>query len=190
MKGLIASTAVLILLTMGCAPDAAEESTETGPAVLDEEVIAALQEQHPRLGDEPLPEPRPDGDSRPDDVPEPVRERLSDVVLERVTGDATFYADYFEGRRTASGIPFRQNQMVAAHRAYPFGTLLRVTNLANNKSVNVKVVDRGPFGAAARRPVLDVSRRAAQQLGFITAGRTQVRIDVLEWGRGVAGVIS
>jgi rare lipoprotein A len=115
-------------------------------------------------------------------------------VLQTVTGEATYYADIFEGRRTASGIPFRQNQMVAAHRGFPFGTLLRVTNLGNSKTVNVRVVDRGPFGngAEGRATIIDLSRRAAAQLGFADAGRALVRIEVLEWGEGLplpAGVI-
>jgi rare lipoprotein A len=190
MKGPIATAALLIFLAAGCAPDDRADPHTNGDGTLTAEALAALKAEHPRLGEDPLPEPRPNDDADPDRVPERVREQLPASVLEQVTGDATFYADYFEGRRTASGIPFRQNQMVAAHRAYPFGTLLRVTNLSNNQSVNVKVVDRGPFGAAARRPVIDLSRRAAQQLGFIAAGRTQVRIDVLEWGTGVAGAIS
>jgi rare lipoprotein A len=108
-------------------------------------------------------------------------------VLETVRGEATFYANTFEGRRTASGIPFRQNQLVAAHRAYPFGTLLRVTNLRNDRSVNVRVVDRGPHGATAhaRNTIIDLSRRAAERLGYISAGRAQVRVEVLEWGKGL-----
>lgn len=117
----------------------------------------------------------------------PVEEAPSEEILETVTGEATFYADYFEGRRTASGIPFRQNRMLAAHRTYPFGTLLRVTNLRNDRSVDVRVVDRGPFGARAkaRGTILDVSRRAADQLGFVRAGRTPIRVEVLEWGEGL-----
>lgn len=106
---------------------------------------------------------------------------------ETVMGDATFYADRFEGRRTASGIPFRNDQMVAAHRAFPFGTILRVTNLANDRSVNVRVVDRGPFGgsAAARRTIIDLSRRAAEELNYIGQGRTRVKVELLEWGPGI-----
>lgn len=139
------------------------------------------------LSKTPAPPPKPSADASPADVPERVREALPPRVLERVTGGATFYADKFEGRRTASGIPFRQNQMVAAHRAYPFGTLLRVTNLANDRTVNVRVVDRGPFGGAAnaRRTMLDLSRRAATQLGYTDEGRAQVRVEVLEWGEGL-----
>lgn len=191
MKDLVVATTVLTALAAGCGPGERDVPPESDtPAQLSDERVAALAAQHPRLGDEPLPEPEPNADAAPGEVPPKVREQLPPSVLEQVRGEATFYADYFEGRRTASGIPFRQNQMVAAHRAYPFGTLLRVTNLGNGRSVNVKVVDRGPFGAAARRPVIDLSRRAAQQLGFIAAGRTQVRIDVLQWGDGVAGSVS
>ena len=149
-------------------------------AQLDSARIAELKARYPRLRSEPLPEPQPSPGADPEDVP--------DDVLETATGDATFYARHFEGRRTASGIPFRHNQLVAAHRAYPFGTLLRVTNLRNDRSVNVRVVDRGPFGKTgrARRTVIDLSRRAAERLGYVQAGRTPVRVVVLEWGNGIA----
>ena len=122
-------------------------------------------------------------------IPATVRE-LSAAVLRTVTGEATYYADKFEGRRTASGTVFRQDDMVAAHRAYPFGTVLRVTNTRNDRSVTVRVVDRGPFGTRAkqRNTIIDLSRRAAERLGYITAGRTPVKIEVLEWGKGRKGV--
>lgn len=73
------------------------------------------------------------------------------------------------------------NAMVAAHPRYPFGTLVRVTNLANGRSVEVRIVDRGP----ARQPqaegvIIDLSRRAAETLGFVQQGRTRVRLEVLE----------
>jgi len=173
-----------VLLAAACGPrdDAATEDVDVAvgePAeMLPPEVIAALKDEYPRLRDTvPLPEPQPNGDD-PGTPPA--------GVLERAAGEATFYADYFEGRRTASGIPFRQNQMVAAHRGYPFGTLLRVTNTRNDRAVNVRVVDRGPFGA--QRTIIDLSRRAATELGFIQAGRTPVRVEVLEWGTGVRGL--
>ncbi len=107
-------------------------------------------------------------------------------VIRSVRGEATYYADKFEGRETASGTIFRQDDLVAAHRGFPFGTLLRVTNTRNDRSVEVRVVDRGPWGAraAARNTIIDLSRRAARQLGYIHQGRAQVRIDVLEWGPG------
>lgn len=165
----------------------ADPPGDTQPAdELSAEQIARLAEQYPRLRSDPLPQPRPSDAAEPERPPRTIAARLPDAVLETVSGSATFYANQFEGRRTASGIPFRQNQMVAAHRAYPFGTILRVTNLRNDRSVNVRVVDRGPFGAsAARGTIIDLSRRAAEHLDFINAGRAQVRVEVLEWGRGV-----
>jgi rare lipoprotein A len=106
-------------------------------------------------------------------------------VLASARGEATYYADMFEGRRTASGIVFRNSEMYAAHREYPFGTMLRVTVLETGQSVVVRVVDRLPpaRNERARRTIVDLSQRAAETLGFIRAGRVQVRLDVLEWGR-------
>ena len=95
-------------------------------------------------------------------------------------GMATYYARRFHGRMTASGIQFDQNDMVAAHPTYPFGTIVRVTNLQNGRSVNVRIVDRGPAPAARRRGVvIDVSRAAAESLDFIEAGRSRVRGEQL-----------
>lgn len=98
-------------------------------------------------------------------------------ALETITGSASYYADKFEGRRTASGVPFRQARMWAAHKTLPFGTRLRVTNLANGNEVEVEVVDRGPY---ARGRVLDLSKTAARQLDFIRSGHARVKIEVLE----------
>ena len=162
--------------------DAANEQAAADQ--LSPEAIARLTSQFAVLGEDPAPEPR--APSRGSvEVPARHREAAPQRVLQAATGEATFYADKFEGQRTASGIPFRQNQMVAAHRGFPFGTLLRVTNLDNDRSVNVRVVDRGPFGDGNVRPIIDLSRRAATQLGFIDAGRTDVRVEVLEWGDGI-----
>ena len=101
-----------------------------------------------------------------------------------LAGEATYYADKFEGRRTASGVPFRQAEMYAAHRTLPFGTVVRVTNERNGRSVVVRVVDRGPWGSVAKRrnTIIDLSRSAAERLDYIRAGRAPVRIEVLLWG--------
>jgi rare lipoprotein A len=98
-------------------------------------------------------------------------------------GLASYYGADFHGRTTASGIRFDMNAMVAAHPTYPFGTIVRVTNLHNGRSVRVRIVDRGPAaGPQAAGVIIDLSRRAADALGFIQAGRTRVRLDVLRWG--------
>jgi rare lipoprotein A len=126
--------------------------------------------------------------------PEPVRElsvvasggRAAGEVVPLATahGEATYYADRFEGRFTASGSVFRQSGMLAAHRDYPFGTVLRVTNLTNGRTVEVRVVDRLPPARTDRAPrtVVDVSKGAAELLDFVRAGRVPVRVEVLEWG--------
>jgi rare lipoprotein A len=99
-------------------------------------------------------------------------------------GLASYYGREFHGRVTASGVRFDMNAMVAAHPTYPFGTRLRVTNLANRRSATVRIVDRGPAPALqAAGLVIDVSRRAAEVLGFVQRGRTPVRLQVLAWGR-------
>lgn len=92
-------------------------------------------------------------------------------------GSASYYASKFEGRRTASGERYRAAELTAAHRSLPFGSLVRVTNPANGKSVTVRVNDRGPFTAGR---VIDVSRAAAEELGLIARGHAPVELEVIE----------
>ena len=89
------------------------------------------------------------------------------------TGKASFYADKFEGRKTSSGEVFRQNRLTAAHRTLPFGTKVKVINLANGRSVKVTITDRGPFAPGR---VIDVSKKAARKLGMVDAGVASVEI--------------
>jgi rare lipoprotein A len=104
-------------------------------------------------------------------------------ALETRVGLASFYGREFHGKRTASGARFDMNAMVAAHPSYPFGTRLRVVNLANGRSATVRVVDRGPSQELrADGLIIDLSRRAAEVLQFVERGRTRVRVDVLAWG--------
>jgi rare lipoprotein A len=95
-------------------------------------------------------------------------------------GLASFYADKFDGRITASGEIFNQNKMTAAHRTLPFGTKVRVTRIDNKKSVVVTVNDRGPF---VNNRVIDLSKAAAKKLDFISSGVTRVRIEVISLGK-------
>jgi rare lipoprotein A len=96
---------------------------------------------------------------------------------------ASYYGQGFDGRVTASGARFDMNAMVAAHPTYPFGTIVRVTNLRNNRSVQVRILDRGPASSPRSEGVLiDLSYGAARALDFIQAGRTRVRLEVLRWG--------
>jgi len=91
-------------------------------------------------------------------------------------GMASWYGRQFHGRRTANGEIYDMNDMTAAHRTLPLPTMVRVTNLSNGREVKLRVNDRGPF---AKSRIIDVSRRAAQVLGFKNKGVTQVRVEVL-----------
>lgn len=95
------------------------------------------------------------------------------------TGTASYYADTFEGRPTASGERFVQGECTAAHRTLPFGSVLRVVNLENQREVLVRVNDRGPFTKAR---LVDLSRSAAEELGMVSSGTATVRIEVLRRG--------
>jgi rare lipoprotein A len=98
-------------------------------------------------------------------------------------GLASYYAQSFQGRTTASGVAFDNNAMVAAHPSLPFGSLVRITNLVNQRTVTLEIVDRGPAESVrVRGVIIDISRAAAQQLDFIRAGRTRVRVEVLRRG--------
>jgi rare lipoprotein A len=105
-------------------------------------------------------------------------------ILDEQFGDATFYASYFDGRVTASGHIFDEDKAMAAHRSYPFGTVVRVTCLRNKRSVNVVIVDRGPYGKNYREgAIIDLSRSAAETLGIISRGQARVKLEVLLWGK-------
>ncbi len=96
---------------------------------------------------------------------------------------ASYYADKFHGRKTSSGEIFNMYGYTAAHKTLPFGTMLRVTNLANGNYVTVKVNDRGPF---VKGRELDVSKAAAVKLGMIKTGTAKVKIEILEKGEASA----
>lgn len=92
-------------------------------------------------------------------------------------GSASYYAAKFHGRATASGERFDNSAMTAAHRTLPFGSVVRVTNPANGKSVTVRINDRGPF---TKGRVIDVSRAAAVELGLIAPGHAAVELELIE----------
>lgn len=92
------------------------------------------------------------------------------------TGKASWYGTQHHGKRTASGEPFDQHALTAAHRTLPFGTRVKVTNLNNQRSVVVRINDRGPF---RRGRDIDLSRAAAEQLDLIRTGVAPVRLEPL-----------
>lgn len=111
-------------------------------------------------------------------------EQARSVVLPLVAafeGNASWYGPGFAGRQTASGEIFDPGQLTAAHRTLPFGTVLRVTNLGNGLSVQVRINDRGPFKPDR---VIDLSRAAAEEIEMIHSGLARVRVQPLEVGVG------
>jgi rare lipoprotein A len=91
-------------------------------------------------------------------------------------GIASWYGVPYHGRPAADGEIYDMETLVAAHRVLPFNTWLRVTNLANNQAVNVRVIDRGPF---VRGRFLDLSKAAARSIGLLGPGVGEVRIEVI-----------
>ena len=92
------------------------------------------------------------------------------------SGVASYYGPGFHGRRTANGETFNMHAMTAAHRTLPFGTQVKVTNLANGKSAIVRVNDRGPY---AHGRIIDLSVAAAKQIGSTNSGTARVSLEVL-----------
>lgn len=90
-------------------------------------------------------------------------------------GVANFYSDAFQGKKTASGEVYDKAGLTAAHKKLPFGTKVKVTNVDNGKSVVVTVNDRM---APSNKAVIDVTRRAAEELDFVKMGKAKVKLDV------------
>ncbi len=96
-----------------------------------------------------------------------------------MTGVSSFYAEDFHGKLTANGEIYDMYGLTAAHKTLPLNTIARVTNLDNNKSLILRINDRGPY---VKGRILDCSYGAAKKLGFINNGTTKVKIEVIEWG--------
>jgi rare lipoprotein A len=94
-------------------------------------------------------------------------------------GIASYYGSKFHKKRTANGEIFNMYKISAAHKTYPLGTKVKVTNLENGKSIKLFINDRGPF---AKSRILDLSYKAARKLDFVNQGTTKVRIEVIRLG--------
>ena len=109
-------------------------------------------------------------------APPPKQPRATPRLLRVVNGAASWYGPGFYGRQTASGERLRKGTFTAAHRTLPFGTRVRVTNLDNNRSVVVRINDRGPF---RYHRVIDLAHGAARELRMMRAGAIPVRLEIL-----------
>ena len=92
------------------------------------------------------------------------------------TGMASWYGPTFHGKRAADGSRFNTDEYTAAHKTYPFGTLVKVTNLRTNRSCVVKITDRGPY---AHGRIIDLSKKAAEDIGMLGSGVARVKLEVV-----------
>ncbi len=105
---------------------------------------------------------------------------ISAFGQKKTQGKASYYSDKLHGRTMSNGERYHRDSMTCAHLNYPLGTMLRVRNPINNKEVIVKVTDRGPF---SKRYIIDLSKAAARELGFIRNGFCQVEITPIHPNR-------
>jgi rare lipoprotein A len=106
-------------------------------------------------------------------------EETDSRILETGTGTASYYADEFDGKKTASGEIYDMNKLTAAHPSFPLNTKVKVTNLKNGLSVEVRINDRMP---SFKNRIIDLSLEAAKEIDMIKAGIQEVKVEVLEWG--------
>jgi len=102
---------------------------------------------------------------------------MSFSIINIEKGIASYYADSFNGRKTASGEIFSNSLLTAAHKTLPMGTYVKVTNLKNDSSVVVKINDRMP---KSNKRSIDLSKAAAKKLNFVRAGLTTVTVEIVE----------
>lgn len=128
----------------------------------------------------PAPE-EPTANASPAGVPATAEQTADDDPLRSSIpglqrGTASYYSNHLAGRKTANGERYDPNQMTAAHRTLPFGTWVEVRRAADGRRVVVRINDRGPF---AKDRIIDLSRKAASQLGMLHSGRAEVEIRML-----------
>jgi len=158
--GIISDAPNRVVSTRGVSPS----ESQTGNPSSDKPPTHTLPREIPPIAKIPSP---PETEQAPPATSQP-------TMME--TGVASWYGPKFHGKLTASGEVFNQEKFTAAHQTLPWGSRVKVTNLANGKSVDVRINDRGPFGKGR---IIDVSRAAARALGMMGRGLTTVRVEWL-----------
>ena len=158
--GIISDAPNRVVSTRGVSPS----ESQTGNPSNDKPPTHTLPREIPPIAKIPSP---PETEQAPPATSQP-------TMME--TGVASWYGPKFHGKLTASGEVFNQEKFTAAHQTLPWGSRVKVTNLANGKSVDVRINDRGPFGKGR---IIDVSRAAARALGMVGRGLTTVRVEWL-----------
>jgi rare lipoprotein A len=111
-------------------------------------------------------------------IPGQTQETIKPVAAKKYqVGRASWYGRIFQSKKTASGEPYDMNDLTAAHRTLPLGSWVKVTNLKNDRSVMVRINDRGPV---MKSRIIDLSYGAAKMLGMGSSGISSVRLDIIE----------
>jgi rare lipoprotein A len=113
---------------------------------------------------------------KPEIVPTVTKKPPPSSIVKVHTGEASWYGQAFQGKKTASGEIFDQTKFTAAHRTFPLGSRAKVTRLENGKSVEVEINDRGPYSDGR---IIDLSRAAARELGIVEDGTATVRVELI-----------
>ncbi|MBU3916008.1 septal ring lytic transglycosylase RlpA family protein [bacterium] len=113
-----------------------------------------------------------------DQVEEPIQDDAIQGPKEQMLGYASWYGPGFHGKKTANGEEYDQNKMTAAHRVLPMNTWVQATNLENNRSVVVRINDRGPF---KKNRIIDMTRKAAESLDFLDRGTARVSLKIIQY---------
>lgn len=98
-------------------------------------------------------------------------------LFAETVGKASWYGEEFHGKKTASGELFNMYDYTASHPSYPFGTMLKVTNLSNNKSIKVRVIDRGSY---SDNGIIDISFQSAKEIGMVESGVADVKVEKID----------
>ena len=174
------NTFLFLFLLAGCTtapryarqtPQTAQQKNRTPEKSLDTQRIKTIDDQTatPNQSQIQIQENSPPQDKIP------LKQREENEPAFTQNGLATYYADSFHGKRTAYGEKYDKFEFTAAHRTLPLNTTVKVTDITNNKTVIVRINDRGPHGA---NRIIDLSRAAAKEIDLIRKGVAKVKIEV------------
>jgi rare lipoprotein A len=152
---------ISIILFYGCSPSVRFTDKKEKSKVVSEPKVVEQKVKEPKVVIQ-------------DKTPQNKKESPENIYF---TGIASYYADKFDGRKTANGEIFNQKLLTAAHKTLPFGTIVRVTNLRNNKQVVVRINDRGPF---IEGRVIDLSLAAAREIDMVRDGIVKVKVEIIK----------
>lgn len=168
---------ILLIGLAGCYPGrSARHETNLTPALEDSAAAAAAKPNQSQAGEASAAQSQaPAAPEQPSDATKSPQQKSLAGVVE--FGKANYYSDNMAGKKTATGEPYDPKKLTAAHPSLPLGTICLVTNMANGKSVEVRINDRN---AGKKGIILDLSREAAAQLDALKAGTIEVKLEVLE----------